>query len=47
MASWPSTRDPKGPMKRSIGILNKQFNLKMQMAYLSQAKDLLMVLVTK
>ena len=24
MASWPSTRDPKGPMKRSIGILNKQ-----------------------
>ena len=24
MASWPSTRDPKGPMKRSIGILSKQ-----------------------
>lgn len=24
MSSWPSTRDPKGPMKRSIGILNKQ-----------------------
>lgn len=24
MAAWPSTRDPKGPMKRSIGILNKQ-----------------------
>jgi hypothetical protein len=24
MANWPSTRDPKGPMKRSIGILNKQ-----------------------
>jgi hypothetical protein len=24
MAKWLSTRDPKGPMKRSIGILNKQ-----------------------
>ena len=24
MASWLSTRDPKGPMKRAISILNKQ-----------------------
>ncbi len=24
MTPWPSTRDPQGPMKRSIGMLNKQ-----------------------